>query len=273
MRFARACRSAFAVLFLVAAASAARAQVYPDIHPVPRTTDAAALSAAATNREVHERFRLGVDAFARGDSDAARDEFRRIVNLHPGEPLGSTARYDLGIALANLRDYPGARAEFEAAIVLDPGFLAARSNLVTVELLANDLDGARRSASDLVARAPESARALYLAGLAALHAGDADGARRAFGVMLSRNPSYATAHYDLALAEIQANQFSEAERELDAALALAPKYARARFALGTVLLRTGRRDQARASFEQVARESDDPQLANLATSMAQATTR
>ncbi len=264
---ARACRGVFALAILLGAAAGARAQVYPDIHPVPRTTDPAALGAVATQREVHERFRIGLDAFGRNDWTAARDEFRQILTLKPAEPLGSTAHYDLGVTLTNLHDYAGARTQFEAAISLDPDFLAARSNLVSVELLANDLEAARRSAAELVARAPQSARGLYLSGLAALRAGDAEGASRAFGAMLSHNPSYATAHYDLALAEIQLSRYDDAERELRVAVSLAPKYSRARFALGTVLLKGGKRSEARAAFEQVAKDSDDPQLTNLANSM------
>lgn len=269
-RLARACRGAIAVAVILASAQAARAQVYPNVREVPRSTDPAVLGASAMQREIHERFRIGLEAFGRSDWSAARDEFRQIVTLKPAEPLGSTARYDLGITLTNLHDYAGARAQFEAAIALDPDFLAARSNLVTVELLGNDLGAARKSAAELVRRAPQSARGLYLSGLAGLRAGDADSAARAFGALLSHNPSYATAHYDLALAEIQLSRYDDAERELRVAITLAPKYSRARFALGTVLLKGGKRDEARSAFEQAAKDSDDPQLTNLATSMVQA---
>ncbi len=141
---------------------------------------------------------------------------------------------------------------------------------MTVELKAGDLPAARKSAAELLARAPGSARGLYLDGLAALQAGDAASAVRAFGTMLSHDPFYATAHYDLALAEIQLGRMDEAERELQAALTLAPAYERARFALGTVLLKTGRRDEARTAFEQVARSAQDPELQSLATSMKDA---
>jgi Tfp pilus assembly protein PilF len=259
-----------ALLALALTPTLACPQVYPEVHPVPRTTDAAKLRTTALDREVHERFRLGLDDVARGDWAAARSEFERIVALHPPEPLGSTAHYDAGIAQVNLRNYAGAVSEFEAAIKLDPDFLAARANLVTVHLLRDDLAAARRSADELVARAPQSARGLYLRGLTALRAGDADVALRDFGALLASDPRYATAHYDLALAEIKLGRMVDAERELRAALALAPTYARARFALGTVLLRVGKRDEARVAFEEAARASQDPTLTNLANSMRDA---
>jgi tetratricopeptide (TPR) repeat protein len=265
--------TAAALLALLLGPIAAGAQAYPDIHPIPHTTDAAKLRATALDREVQERFRIGFDAETRTDWNAARPEFERIIALRPAEPLGSTAQYDLGIALFNLHEYGGAVSAFEAAIRLDPDFLAARANLVTVHLMRDDLGAARKSADDLIARAPASARARYVRGLAALRAGDAAQATRDFGVLLERNPAYAVAHYDLALAEIDLGRFDDAERELRTALALAPQYPRACFALGTVLLHAGKREQARAAFDQAARTSSDLALTNLAISMRDAISR
>jgi tetratricopeptide (TPR) repeat protein len=262
--------TAAAFLALLCAPVAALAQAYPDIHPVPQTTDAVKLRATAVERELQERFRIGFAAEARGDWSAAKPEFERILMLRPREPLGSTSHYDLGLAFFNLRDYPGATAEFEAAIKLDPDFLAARANLVTVYALRNELAAARKNADALVARSPQSARARYVAGLAALRSGDAAAAARNFGVLLERNPNYAVAHYDLALAEIDLRRLDDAERELRTALTLAPRYARAQFALGTVLLRSGKRTEARATFDDVARTSGDPTLSNLAASLRDA---
>jgi tetratricopeptide (TPR) repeat protein len=249
---------------------AALAQAYPDIHPIPQTTDAAKLRATAVDREIQERFRIGFQAETRGDWLAAKPEFERILALHPREPLGSSAHYDLALALINLHDLQRAGGEFAAAIRLDPDFLAARANLVTVDLMREDFASARKDADELVARAPASARARYVAGLASIRAGDAAGAVTQFGALLERDPSYAVAHYDLALAEIDLGRFDDAERELRSALNLSPRYARASLALGTVLLRTGKRDQARAAFEECIRASSDPSLTNLATSLRDA---
>jgi len=59
----------------------------------------------------------------------------------------------------------------------------------------------------------------------------------------------------------------EAERELEAALSLSPSFARARVALGTVLLRDGRRDDARRAFDEASHDAQDPVLRNLALSL------
>ena len=264
---------AAALLALWLAPVAVFGQAYPDVHPVPRTTDAAKLRASALEREVVERFRIGFAAESRGEWQKAKPEFERIVALRPREPMGSTAYYDLGLALHGLRDDAGAATQFEAAIRLDPDFLAARSNLVMVQLLQGNVSAAYRSATELVARAPQSARGRYALGVAALRNNDAAAAARAFGALLERNPSYAVAHYDLALAEIDLHRYDDAERELRTALTLAPDYTRARFALGTVLLRSGKRAEARAAFDTVAHGSSDPTLTNLAASMRDAILR
>ena len=106
-----------------------------------------------------------------------------------------------------------------------------------------------------------------LHGIVALQAGDARTARDDFGKLLHANPAYAVAHYDLALAEERLSRYDSAERELRAALALAPTYARAQLALGAVLLKQGRRAEARDAFAQATRDAADPVLQNIAAAM------
>jgi tetratricopeptide (TPR) repeat protein len=249
---------------------AASAQTYPAASPAPRTTDAAILHAFAVEREINERIRLGIEAETRHDWNAAVEEFGRALALAPREPQASTSYYDLGIAQAGLADYAAAAASFREAIARDPGFLAARANLTAVELAAGNVPGARAAADAFVKAAPQSARALYSRGIAALRSGDAATALSDFGKLLARDPAYAVAHYDLALAEQQQGRFDEAERELKTALALAPTYVRAHLALGAVLLREGKRSDARAMFDAAARLASEPALHNLAVSLRDA---
>lgn len=258
-----------ALVFALFASSmaAALAQPYPATGEPPRSTDPATLRAAAVAREVHERFARGLAAEAAGDWRGAIPEFERVVALAPGEPKGSTARYDLAIALANTGAYERAAALLERALALDPGFAAAAANLVSVELMAGDLGKARSAADRFVRIAPEAARAHYARGLVALHAGDLATARSDFEALVGSDPAYAIAHYDLALIEIQAERYDVAEVELERALALAPRYARARFALGTVLLRLGRRSDARTAFDRASTDAGDVTLRSLATDL------
>lgn len=260
-----ACLTAFLVALT---ASAALPQTYPMRTPVPRTTSVPALRDLATEREIEERFRIGLENEARGDWKSAAAEFERILTLNPPEPRGSTARYDLAIAYANLGRNDDAARQLEAALVLDPGFLAAMANLISVDLARGDVRSARTIADRYVALDPDSARALYSRGIVALKGGDAATARDDFGKLLHVNPSYAVAHYNLALAEERLGRYDAAERELRTALALAPTYARAQLALGAVLLKEGRRREARDAFAQATRDAAaDPALQNIAAAM------
>ena len=162
-------------------AAAAAAQTYSPQRPLPSTTSVPALRALATQREIEERFKIGIDAESRGDWTAAVAEFKRILTLNPAEPKGSTARYDLAIAYANLAQYNDAARELRVAIALDPAFLAAMANLVSVDLSRGDLGEARQTADRYIAIDPDSARALYSRGIVALRSGDAVTAREDFG--------------------------------------------------------------------------------------------
>jgi hypothetical protein len=81
-----------------AAATAGLAQTYSSPSPVPRTTSVPALRAQAVRREIEERFTIGLQAEMQRDWPAAAAEFERILALHPAEPQGSTAHYDLAIS-------------------------------------------------------------------------------------------------------------------------------------------------------------------------------
>jgi len=266
MRLAAAC----AIALCAALPCVAQAQPYPGVTPIPHSTDPATLHAFANRREIMERIRVGFRAEMEGRWTDAAAEFERVIALGPQEPQASTAFYDLGIARAQSGDYAGATAAFEASIARDSGFLAARANLVTVYLLAGNTAAARTAADAFVAAAPDSARALYARGIAALRAGDALTALADFRTLSSNDPAYAVAHYDLAIAEQQLGSTADAERELRSAIALSPSYTRAQIALGAVLLREGKRDEARGDFDAAAQSAPDATLRNLAASLRDA---
>lgn len=253
-----------ATLALASPPRPAAAQDYT--RPAPRSTDPAKMLADARRREAAERIAIAVKLENDGEWARAAGELQRALTIDPPEPMNSTARYDLGLAFAKLGRLDDARVAFAAAVARDGGFIAARVNLVAVDLMRDDLAAARRDADALLERAPESALGLYQRGIASLRQGDAASALRDFGALLARDPSYATGRYDLALAEMKLGRLDDAERDLRAALALSPAYARARFALGAVLLRAGKRDAARAEFERAANDARDPTLRSLAQS-------
>lgn len=245
-----------------------RAQDYGMQSPVPRTTSVPALRDAARQREIRERFSIGLSADARGDWNKAAPEFERILQLSDAEPQHSTAAYDLARAYAGMHRLDDAAKMLKLAITADPEFLAAYANLISIDIARHDLREARTFADRFVALAPDSARALYTRGLVALQSGDPNTAAADFGKLLQNDPSYAVAHYDLGLSELRRNRLDEAQREFEAAVGLAPAYARARFALATVLLKRGHRAEARVALDATVRDSGaDPALRNLAQAL------
>jgi len=257
----------FALALFAAASAGALAQTYATPTAAPRTTDPRALAALALRRELHERFERGLAAENRGEWAGAEAEFKRAVALDPPEPQGSTARYDLALAEANLGRDDAAAELLHQALHLDPSFAAAAANLVAIELRRGDLPAARAAGDRFVALDPQAALARYGRGLAALQSGDLATARGDFGTLLTNDPAYAVAHYDLALVELRAGRDDAARAELERALTLSPAYARARFALGTVLLRDGQRADARIAFDRCAHDAADPVLRALAADL------
>lgn len=249
----------------------AGAQEYGTQRPVSKTTSAPELRAAALQREIHERFAIGLNAQARRDWNKAAPEFERILQLTDAEPAHSTAAYDLAIVYANQKRLPDAARMLRAAIAGDPEFLAAYANIVAVDLARGDIREARSYADAFVKLAPDSARALYSRGLTALRQNDARTAAADFGKLLQSDPAYAVAHYDLGISESLQNHLAEAEREFQAAVSISPQYARARFALATVLLKQGKRAEARAALDATVRDAAaDPELLNLALALRDA---
>lgn len=244
---------------------AGSAQNYGIPTPAPRSTADATLLARARDREVRERFARGLAAEDRADWRTAVDEFERVIALDPPEPQGSTARYDLGIALARSGENRKAKGAFVEALRRDTGFAAAAANLVIVALLDNDLETAQTAAAQFLAIAPSSLRAQYQSGIVALRRGDLPAARSAFSQLISGAPGYAVAHYDLALIDLREERYDAARAELDQALLLSPGYARARFVRATLFVRAGQPDAARADLDRVVSDAADPSLRDVAT--------
>jgi tetratricopeptide (TPR) repeat protein len=252
------------VAALLVLASPVDAQTYGLPTPAPRTTDTATLIARAHEREVFERFARGLAAEDRADWTAAVEEFTHAIALDPAEPRGSTAEYDLGIALAHQGNNRSAIAAFSEALHRDPGFAAAAANLVEVALRDGDIATARRAADRYVAIVPTSLRARYQHGLVALRGNDLVTARADFDALVLAAPAYAIAHYDLAVIAMRDGHDDTARGELDRALTLSPSYALARFARALLAVRDGRRDDARTDLTRVETDALDPSLRDMA---------
>ena len=246
--------------------AAATAQTYSTSRPLPRTTSEPALRTLATQREIEERFTIGLSALSRNDWKPAIAEFERIVALNPPEPKGSTARYDLAIAYANDGRNDDAARELARHSRSIP--VSSRLWRISSPSISRAAISAKRARLPIVRR-PRSgfcARALL-----ARHRRVASRRCRNRASGLRKTPARKPLVRGRPLRSrarrrtpgtLRRGRTRTAERA-----ALAPSYARARFALGVVLLREGEHAAARNAFEATRDAAGDPALQNIAAAM------
>ena len=94
------------------------------------------LTAIPADRNTREQLtavliRTGNTAMSEGRFEAAKESYRELAGLDPGNP---DVRNNFGIILAKLGDIQGAMDQFEAALKANPSHQAARRNLEQVRL-------------------------------------------------------------------------------------------------------------------------------------------
>jgi len=170
-----------------------------------------------------------------GGADKAREEVRRVLQVHPHHHRAWLA---YGDALVDLEKYPEAQVAFERARLTDPQ--RARIEKATAVLLANE----RREAEKL------------------------------FRDILREDPSHVAALCGLAAVSLAADVPSDAERLLRHALRQSAHLPLTCRALGTALVGLGRLEEADAAARHAAQiEPDNPQnwltIATVATRLIQ----
>jgi predicted O-linked N-acetylglucosamine transferase (SPINDLY family) len=179
-----------------------------------------------------------MNAAAIGDEAQARCEAGRMLTLH-----GRVA---------------DAVREYERAIALDPGCLAALYNRATLLLQMDRPAEALQSLDALIARAPAPASAHLVRGNALSTLGRKEAALAAFDEAVRLDPRAPLGHCNRGNALLALGRPEEALTSLDGALALAPGHALASYNRGNVLAALGRLAEALASFDQAVRS--DPRF-------------
>jgi len=224
---------------------------------------------------------------------------RMQKKAEPTNALPSNLR---GSVLAAKGDLPGARAAFEKALQSDPKFLAAASNLATLDLREGRPGDARQRYETLLAKDPKNTQAGV--SLAILMARTGSTRDEVLGQLkrtreanpdavlpilatarylmetntpkdaipmlqeaANRNPSDARILDQLAMAFRQSGQSEQAIANWEKVLRLNPKAALAQFRIGETQLAGGNRDAALASFRKastIAPEAIEPRAATAA---------
>jgi tetratricopeptide (TPR) repeat protein len=224
-------------------------------------------AAAVTPRSYIAHENLGQALRERGRLDEALASYERALALAPAHSPGYVAviNNSIGLVLTRQGNVAEARKRFAAAVLSDPAFGEARSNLGNalaaeghaaeavdqyreairlkpeyveprVGLGAALLQSGRAAEAavhyrEAIALDPTLAQAHNGLGGALATQGDAAGALREYEEALRLYPRLPTAHHNIALLYMKRGDAAEARRHLEAALAIDPQYEPARQAL------------------------------------------
>ncbi len=180
---------------------------------VDRTSAQNQPPASSSREEAYRANNVGVALLEQFKHKEGADAFRRALQLDPKLPM---ARINLGIALFNVPDLPGAQREMQASIAIAPG-------------------------------APQPH---YIIGLIAKTQNRPEEAIAAFQRVLKIDPTDTGTNINLGQLYAQQRKYPEAIAVLRTALASEPYNATALYNLGTALMRSGQRDEGQNVIKQ-----------------------
>ena len=208
--------------------------------------------------ELRRLITLGREHYRAHDYDAAEDVLGKVLAQHDGF---ADVHNMLGVIWHARGKLDEARAAFERALAMNPGYTEAALNL---SVTLNDL-GQYARARDVYARVIQRARAAprsldpYVKGkLANMHAdlgaaysesGLHAEAVREYEKALELCPSFVDLRTRMAAVMRDLGDAAGAVRELEIVKTMHPRYVPARLALGTALFTLGRRDEAVREWE------------------------
>ncbi len=166
------------------------------------------------------------------------------------DDLNAGAPYHLkrGIALESAGQMQAAIAEHERALEIDPKYVQAHVNLITLYGKLGQAENAEKHYRAAIAINPDLAEAHYNFGVLLNEQGKEEEAAGAFSKALEVNPFYAEAHNNLAYFLMTRGKLEEAERHYRAAIENKPNYRIARFNLGRILVNEGKLAEAIEHF-------------------------
>jgi putative PEP-CTERM system TPR-repeat lipoprotein len=178
--------------------------------------------------------------------------------LEKKQPKSAAAQNAKGVVYLAMRDEARARASFEKALLLDPGFVTALFQLGRLDTLAKNYEGARSRYQSILAKDPQNGGALLaLAELLALTKAPADEVRAAIERAVAANPSSAQPRLALIAFHVGRKDWSAAVLAGQSAQAAIPDNAAILEALGVAQFASGEPNQAIATLKRAAQLRPD----------------
>lgn len=215
------------------------------------------------NFDVTVTLRSGVAAHERGDTEAARAAYEKILEKVPGH---ADATHLLGVLHFQANDLPEAAALIEKAIGLDPHVALYHANLGRVYRKLNDPSAAVDAFRHAIQLTPDDAGLHVDLSSALIAAGEPDAARARANLALDLDANRADAYtcLGLALQDIHGADYGDAMTAFERAVALDPSAAGAHLGLG-LGYHAAQPDKAKAAY--IAAVNADPTLVEAWTNL------
>jgi tetratricopeptide (TPR) repeat protein len=195
---------------------------------------------------------------ARKSASAAKPAKADAQTTPAAETLTQAIRENnIGLALMDRHDFPGALGRFQTACVLNPDSDTGCLNMGITLLNMGRYDDAQRVLAKSVERDPQNPRAWYSLGLLEKAEGQLDAAREDFRKVAVIDPDDAGTQYFLGYFASQAQKYDEAVAAFKRAIEIDPFHASAEYGLSQAEQHLGDADGAKAHLERYQHITDE----------------
>ena len=173
---------------------------------------------------------------------------REVADLLRGAP--NAAVHSLNGTLQAMRnDQPAARAAYERALQLTPGYLEAVGGLIALDLTNKQYGQAIKRVEAERAKQPDHVELMAVASRVYEQAGQADRAEKALRDAVAKDPRYMAGYALLAQLYVRQRRLDDARTEFEGIVKRDPRAVGPRTMVGILLEAQGKRDEARRWYE------------------------
>jgi len=195
---------------------------------------------------------LGMEAVQQGDKENAKKMFELAVTLAPDNAELQT---QLGILKLSNTDTDAGIGDLKKALAINPNLSRANIALAMSYLQSNQTTAAQKVANDWRIEEPENILAHILSGNIALKSSDTDNAIKHFKKAVSLDKSNITPLYSLALIATNQERYDESDKYLHQLISIEKEYPRAYQLMINNALKTGKKNNLKATFQQLIAET------------------